>query len=182
MLATNCESPVVVVLSGSMEPGMYRGDILLLAKRETYDVGDIVVYKIPERDIPIVHRVLAIHERRDEPNDPYILTKGDNNYVDDRGLYNPGTKWLRKSDVMGTAFGFLPTLGVVTIYLNDYPLYVLHTLSGLHAHTHTHTPIIDTPIDTFIAYRYLIVSSLPCSFKWALLSALFLLLASGKDV
>ena len=31
-LLTWTESPVVVVLSGSMEPSMYRGDILLLHK------------------------------------------------------------------------------------------------------------------------------------------------------
>ena len=30
MVATNSESPVVVVLSGSMEPAYYRGDILVL--------------------------------------------------------------------------------------------------------------------------------------------------------
>ena len=38
------ESPVVVVLSGSMEPSMQRGDILLLHKRTPIEVGDIVVY------------------------------------------------------------------------------------------------------------------------------------------
>jgi signal peptidase I len=30
MLITNTESPIVVVLSGSMEPAYYRGDILFL--------------------------------------------------------------------------------------------------------------------------------------------------------
>ena len=30
ILVTGSESPVVVVLSGSMEPGFYRGDILFL--------------------------------------------------------------------------------------------------------------------------------------------------------
>jgi signal peptidase len=34
MLITNCESPVVVVLTGSMEPAYFRGDILFL-----HDVG-----------------------------------------------------------------------------------------------------------------------------------------------
>ena len=48
-------------------------------------MGEIVVFKIDGRDIPIVHRVLKVHER---PNgDADMLTKGDNNSVDDRGLY-----------------------------------------------------------------------------------------------
>ena len=54
---------MVVVLSGSMEPAFQRGDILWLTN---YDdpirTGEIVVFKIKGRDIPIVHRVLQIHE------------------------------------------------------------------------------------------------------------------------
>ena len=61
-LALWTSSPVVVVLSGSMEPSMYRGDILLLHKTTDIFVGDIVVYELDNGDIPIVHRVSAIHE------------------------------------------------------------------------------------------------------------------------
>ena len=49
MVVTLCESPVVVVLSGSMEPGYYRGDILFLSFFNTpIQVGDVVVYKIKD--------------------------------------------------------------------------------------------------------------------------------------
>lgn len=50
-----------------------------------------------------------------------FLTKGDNNSVDDRGLYAPGQLWLTKNDVVGRARGFLPYVGMVTIYMNEYP-------------------------------------------------------------
>jgi signal peptidase I len=52
-------SPIVVVLSGSMEPAFQRGDILLLwnRSRETR-VGEVVVYNVKGKDIPIVHRVV----------------------------------------------------------------------------------------------------------------------------
>eukprot|EP00478_Filoreta_tenera_P003724 GABV01003967.1.p1 GENE.GABV01003967.1~~GABV01003967.1.p1 ORF type:complete len:120 (-),score=6.99 GABV01003967.1:2-361(-) len=48
---THCESPIVVVLSGSMETCIYRGDILFLHNDHTkpFEVGEIVVYKIKER-------------------------------------------------------------------------------------------------------------------------------------
>ena len=36
-----------------------------------------------------------------------FLTKGDNNNVDDRGLYAPGQFWLQKKDVIGRAKGYL---------------------------------------------------------------------------
>ncbi|KAG6910041.1 Signal peptidase complex catalytic subunit [Tephrocybe rancida] len=63
-LITNSESPIVVVLSGSMEPAFYRGDLLFLTNpaSELYHTGDITVYKIPGQDIPIVHRVLETHD------------------------------------------------------------------------------------------------------------------------
>ena len=48
------------------------------------------MFKLKGKDIPIVHRVLEIHTRADGKE--HILTKGDNNKVDDRGLYNQGTR------------------------------------------------------------------------------------------
>ena len=52
-------SPIVVVLSGSMEPAFQRGDILFLWNRgmETR-IGEVVVYNVKGKDIPIVHRVV----------------------------------------------------------------------------------------------------------------------------
>lgn len=62
-----------------------------------------------------------------------VLTKGDNNRVDDRGLYAPGQLWLQREDILGRARGTLRYLGMVTIILNDYPIlkYVLIGIMGL---------------------------------------------------
>lgn len=56
---------VVVLFSGSMEPAFHRGDLLFLTnyKEDPVKVGDIVVFKVEGRDIPIVHRVLKLHEK-----------------------------------------------------------------------------------------------------------------------
>jgi signal peptidase len=58
-IASDSQSPIVVVLSGSMEPAFQRGDLLFLWNRgyET-SIGDIVVYKVRGKEIPIVHRVV----------------------------------------------------------------------------------------------------------------------------
>lgn len=162
MLATGSESPVVVVLSGSMEPGLQRGDILFLDMgARPVRAGEIVVFSLDGRDIPIVHRVLKVHERRRRGGDKDskdggqggsdgqgakpalpvasvpngatppppapsrahadLLTKGDNNYGDDRALYNPGQEWLSPRHVMGRAVAYLPHVGMVTIWMNDHP-------------------------------------------------------------
>lgn len=124
--ATGSESPIVVVLSGSMEPELYRGDILMLtgARNGTLAPGDIIVYNLAEREIPIIHRVLEHHwarpPRASREHHTY-LTKGDNNNGDDRGLYAPGQKWLLEGDVIGRAALRAPYFGMLTIYMTDYP-------------------------------------------------------------
>jgi signal peptidase I len=54
-----------VFCSGSMEPAFHRGDLLFLTnyQEEPVRVGEIVVFKVEGRDIPIVHRVLKLHEK-----------------------------------------------------------------------------------------------------------------------
>ena len=48
-----------------MEPAFFRGDLLFLTnyKEEPIRVGDIVVFKVEGREIPIVHRVIIVHEK-----------------------------------------------------------------------------------------------------------------------
>ncbi|OCT98818.1 hypothetical protein XELAEV_18011053mg [Xenopus laevis] len=107
IVVTGSESPIVVVLSGSMEPAFHRGDLLFLTnfQEDPIRAGEIVVFKVEGRDIPIVHRVIKVHEK--ENGDIKFLTKGDNNEVDDRGLYKEGQSWLEKKDVVGRARGYL---------------------------------------------------------------------------
>ena len=49
-----------------MEPAFQRGDILFLTNQDDpIRAGEIVVFKIKDRDIPIVHRVMKVHEKED---------------------------------------------------------------------------------------------------------------------
>ena len=49
-----------------MEPAFQRGDILFLTNQDDpIRAGEIVVFKIKDRDIPIVHRVMKVHEKAD---------------------------------------------------------------------------------------------------------------------
>lgn len=126
--------------SGSMEPAFRRGDILFLTNPsgDQYKTGDIVVYKVPGAEIPIVHRVvqardvvpeeretdvrfpvdgdvkwfvqpkvvpwLGAEEKEDAVWDQLLLTKGDNNDVDDVELYN-GLDWLQRKHIVGKVKG-----------------------------------------------------------------------------
>ncbi|EGG11400.1 Hypothetical protein MELLADRAFT_102338 [Melampsora larici-populina 98AG31] len=137
-ITLNTESPVVVVLSGSMEPGFYRGDLLFLSLpiHRNLSIGEIPVFNVPDGKIPIVHRLIENH---DEPihsksniQDRWMLTKGDNNGENDVGLYN-GLKYLKRSNLIGKVNGYVPYVGYVTIVMNDYPKvkYALLAVLGL---------------------------------------------------
>lgn len=115
---SNSHSPIVVVLSGSMEPAFQRGDILLLWNRDnSAKVGDIVVYEIEGRNIPIVHRVLREHHNQEKQ---LLLTKGDNNPVNDLGLYASKQSYLNQAqDLVGSVKAYLPKVGYFTILVSE---------------------------------------------------------------
>lgn len=132
-----------------MEPAFQRGDILFLWNREQYlDVGDIVVYNAPQRDIPIVHRVVHEHIVEEKPKSKakskskkqleegktqksqYLLTKGDNNERDDLPLYGYGKTYLnREKDIVGNVKGYLPKVGCITILITENK-YVKYAMFG----------------------------------------------------
>jgi signal peptidase I len=136
---SNSPSPIVVVLSGSMEPAFQRGDLLFLWNRDqTAEVGEIVVYNVRGKDIPIVHRVVrSLHSssptslrqadgeggsRQEAAPKKQLLTKGDNNVADDTELYADGQSYLdRNEDLIGSVRGYVPAVGYVTIMLSEHP-------------------------------------------------------------
>jgi signal peptidase I len=128
---TASPSPIVVVLSGSMEPAFQRGDLLFLWNRDvTARVGEVVVYNVRGKDIPIVHRVVrefvgnGTEEKSGERARPRsrLLTKGDNNLADDTELYARGQEYLdRDRDLIGSVRGYVPAVGYVTIMLSEHP-------------------------------------------------------------
>lgn len=145
-ILSNSPSPIVVVLSGSMEPAFQRGDLLFLWNRDhTAEVGEIVVYNVRGKDIPIVHRVvrsfhytpgtsLADGKKTEKSRSKegattstvkpkiHLLTKGDNNIADDTELYARGQSYLdREKDIIGSVRGYVPVVGYVTIMLSEHP-------------------------------------------------------------
>lgn len=66
-----------VVLSGSMEPELSVGDLLIVKAAEDYEPGDIVVYQTGR--MAVVHRILEIGEE-------FAVTKGDANTAPDEPI------------------------------------------------------------------------------------------------
>ena len=62
------------VKTGSMEDGIHPGDYILIVKKNSYNVGEIVTYK--KDNYFVTHRII-------KKNGKKVITKGDANNVDD---------------------------------------------------------------------------------------------------
>nr|WP_243155111.1 signal peptidase I [Peptostreptococcus canis] len=101
-----------VILTGSMQPKMYPGDVIIIKKileeKEIYKLkeGDIINFK--RENFTITHRIKKIEE--DEAGNITFRTKGDNNKSEDVDSVNP-------NDVKGIVIKVIPKIGI--------PIYML---------------------------------------------------------
>jgi len=95
-IATGTNMPIVAVVSASMEPTLYRGDLLFITSAN-YTVGDVVLYERPEINYIIVHRIIK------ETENGFVI-KGDNNPAPDPG-------YVKESQIKGKVRYAIPLLG-----------------------------------------------------------------------
>ena len=112
-----------VVVSGSMEPVFYRGDIVVIEKadflglhefdRKSVEVGDIVVYDAKWFNQPVIHRIINMKEIN---GTTMYEIKGDNNnrsdpyYVTADQIESRVLKWGDKPIV-------IPCIGNISLCL-----------------------------------------------------------------
>jgi len=112
-----------VVVSESMEPLLYRGDIVVVEKANflginefdpnDVEVGDVVVYQATWFPNPVIHRVINVSEIN---GSKYFTIKGDNNPVEDPELVSPYQITERVVKI-GDYPVILPKVGYITIWL-----------------------------------------------------------------
>lgn len=90
-----------VVQSGSMEPTIRTGAIVLVKPQSEYKVGDIITFTANRRDEPITHRVDDV---RLQGGEPVFVTKGDANNA-------PDDKEVAQKDIIGRVLFDVPFVG-----------------------------------------------------------------------
>lgn len=122
ILAILLAAHLSVVVSGSMEPAFYRGDIVATTNVNTYgiqefnphtdiNVGDVVVYDAEWYEEPVIHRVIDIQTIN---GTKYYKIKGDNNDEVDPYLVTP--EQIRSKVIkLGDTLVIIPKLGYITL-------------------------------------------------------------------
>jgi signal peptidase len=104
----------LIVLSGSMDPVMRVGDVVVITHVEPEDVsvGDIIAYKDPSgrENVIITHRVEEVIE--DEDDTLSFKTKGDANEDIDQYV-------VSKGDIVGKAVFLIPFIGYLFHYARE---------------------------------------------------------------
>lgn len=112
-----------VVVSGSMEPVMYRGDIVVLQQAnilgfhefspDDIQVGDIVVYNAAWHEGPVIHRVIEIGQIN---GTTVYKIKGDNNNAAD-------PYYVTQSQIISRVLTYngqpliIPKIGYISIWI-----------------------------------------------------------------
>lgn len=91
-----------VVVSNSMEPVLSVNDLIVLKKKDNYQVGDIIVYKLNNE--LVVHRIVKI-------NHDEIITKGDANEYEDKAI--------NLNAVRGELYFSIPYVGVIVNFFKS---------------------------------------------------------------
>ncbi len=92
-----------VVVTGSMEPTLSIGDLVIVAPKPHYETGDIISYKY--NGVVITHRIYDLSD------DESLRTKGDANAEPDPYL-------IQDDDIIGSVKHRIPKIGWFIILLN----------------------------------------------------------------
>ncbi|HEX6033580.1 MAG TPA: signal peptidase I, partial [Anaerolineales bacterium] len=95
----------VIVNGISMEPGYHLGDLTIMRKAATYQVGDVVTYHDAEMNAYVIHRIIKVDQDR------YVLQGDNNSWID---AYRPTNQ-----EIIGKLWIHIPKLGRIFRWLRS---------------------------------------------------------------
>ncbi len=105
---------ILSVISGSMEPTIKTGSVILIKPVAEYQVDDIITFMTPnakKKDDYTTHR---IHTINNSTGPEIFVTKGDANDL-------PDSQTITKDKILGKYYGNIPYLGYLISYIKTLP-------------------------------------------------------------
>lgn len=107
-----------LVQSGSMEPSIMTGDIIIIEKLDRYQKNDVITFE-NQQQRRVTHRVVDIQ------NNQYLTTKGDANRSRDN-------EKITIDQVLGKVVLVIPKLGYLVAFSKSLPgLFLLIIIPGI---------------------------------------------------
>lgn len=106
----------VIVNGISMEPGYHLGDLTIMRKAASYQVGEVVTYRDAEMQAYVIHRIISVE------GDRYVLQGDNNSWID---AYRP-----TNAEVVGKLWIHIPKVGRIFKWLRS-PLNMALTIGLL---------------------------------------------------
>jgi len=98
---------VMIVQSGSMEPAIKTGSVVVAKPAQDYKIGDIITFgPYSKTKAPTTHRIYDVKVIGGEP---IYITKGDANNA-------PDTREVTKRDILGKVLFSIPYLGYAVAF------------------------------------------------------------------
>ncbi len=99
----------IVIATGSMEPMIKAGDVVLIKRIEIQEpkIGEVIQFR--KNGVNICHRIIDITE---EGKEIRYITKGDNNTKRDVG-------WVKPEEIKGTMAYVIPKIGKLTLFIKQ---------------------------------------------------------------
>lgn len=97
-----------LVQSGSMEPSIMTGDVIVIQKKGTYFINDVVTFR-ENADRIVTHRIVSVE--KDVAGNKYA-TKGDANRSGDENL-------ISDAQILGKVFLVIPKFGYLIGFIKS---------------------------------------------------------------
>lgn len=100
---------LLIVQSGSMEPAIHTGSVVVVKPAESYKAGDIITFSDKGKDKTTTHRVLDLEVISGQTQ---YITKGDANNAED-------TSKVSESKVIGKVLASIPYAGYLLAFAKE---------------------------------------------------------------
>jgi len=99
-----------LVQSGSMEPAIMTGDIIVIHSQNSYMKNDVITFHGSDNRV-VTHRIIEISQNN---NNQHFLTKGDANRSEDEDT-------ITQSQIIGKVVLVIPKLGYLVSFSKSLP-------------------------------------------------------------
>jgi signal peptidase len=101
---------ILAVLSGSMEPAIHTGSVVVIKPESQYNINDVVTFgKDTKKDVPTTHRIVS---SRVQDGVMVFKTQGDANNA-------PDSTEIRQSDIHGKVLFSVPLVGYIIDFVRQ---------------------------------------------------------------